>query len=532
MTLTIDGSLARNWIAGDASGEPGSGARATDPATGEEVGPSYPEATEQEIDRACSEAAVAFQELRTWTATRRAELLRTTADELDALGDELLEVARSETGLPLSRLQGERGRTTGQLRAFADHIEEGSYQRAIIQQVTNGPDIRRVQVPIGPVAVFGASNFPLAFSVPGGDTAAALAAGCPVVFKAHPSHPGTSVLAARAINAAVAAAGAPRGTFSLLHGAGHAVGTALVEHPAIEAVAFTGSEAGGRALFDIAARRPKPIPVYAEMGSLNPILVTAAAAAHRTDEIAAGFAGSVSMGVGQFCTKPGLLYLPAGEAGDGLVTAIEEQLTSAEAAPMLNAGVCTAFSERTHGWSQVEGVRTVVAGDVTDGEGFAARPWVMETDVATFETRPELREENFGPISLIVRYAEGELDRLLGLVPGSLTASIHHEPDEAGDLAGLVARFEQVAGRIVFNDFPTGVAVNAAMHHGGPYPATTAPAHTSVGATAIDRFLRPVAFQDAPAELLPAALQNHNPLGILRFVNGVWSDGPLGEQSR
>lgn len=498
---------------------------AIDPRSGEAIGPPYQDASAAEIDAAVEAASSAFPTWRELPGVR-ATLLRAVAEAIEGLGDELITVADAETGLGHDRLIGERARTCAQLRSFAGLLDEGSYVEAIIDHAEPEatpplPDLRRMLVPIGPVAVFGASNFPLAFSVPGGDTASALAAGCPVVVKAHPAHPATSQLCARAIRDAVAGMGLPEGVFSLLHGAGTAVGEALVTAPPIRAVGFTGSLAAGRALFDLAAARPDPIPVYAEMGSLNPIFVTSGAMARRAEAIASAFVGSMNLGTGQFCTKPGIVVLPTGADSDRLVEEIARATSSRSAEIMLAPRLRDALAQRLAITRDVDGVEVIAQGDAGD-TGVRHPAVVLAVDARRFIETPELREEHFGPVSILVRCSStDEMREVAEHLPGGLTATLHAEAEDRDEIADLLAILTERAGRLVFNGFPTGVAVRPAMHHGGPYPATTAPEHSSVGSTAIRRFLRPVSYQDAPHELLPAALRDGNPLGIRRLVDGV-----------
>ncbi|MBW3560969.1 MAG: aldehyde dehydrogenase (NADP(+)) [Actinobacteria bacterium] len=499
---------------------------ATDPRSGAATGASYRDATPTEVLGAVDGAVAAFPALRALSAAQRSTLLRTIASAIEGLGHELVDVADSETGLGTDRLEDERARTCAQLRSFADLVDEGSYVEAIIDHADPDgtpprPDLRRMLIAVGPVAVFGASNFPLAFSVPGGDTASALAAGCPVVVKAHPAHPATSDLCAGAISGALAKLGLPQGVFALLHGDGHGVGEALVTAPGVRAVGFTGSLTGGRALFDLAAARPEPIPVYAEMGSLNPIFVTAAALAVRGGTIAEGFVASMNLGTGQFCTKPGVVVLPPGASTDGFVADVARAVSARSAdvmlAPRLKNGLSHRLAE-TVGVDRVE----VIARGQTDETGVRHPAVVLTVDADRFLETPQLREEHFGPVSILVRCGSSDEQREVARrLPGSLTATVHSEAEDRGSIADLVAILRERAGRLVFDGFPTGVAVTHAMHHGGPYPATTAPAHTSVGSSAIRRFLRPVSYQDAPDGFLPAALQDGNPLGIRRLVDGV-----------
>jgi acyl-CoA reductase-like NAD-dependent aldehyde dehydrogenase len=512
--------------------------QAHDPRTGA-VLDTYADAAVDEIASACAAAANAAAALRDDGA--RVRLLREIARRLRGAGGELHAVCERETGLPRARLEGELERTCVQLELLADVAAEGSHVEAIIDTADPGapiaprPDLRRMLIPIGPVAVFGASNFPYAFSVAGGDTAAALAGGCPVVVKAHPSHPGTSELVGVNIAAAVDEVGLPAGTFSLVQGASSRVGELLAQADEVEAVAFTGSLAGGRALFDIAAARPRPIPVYAEMGSVNPTLVTSGALRARADAIAQGLTASITGGTGQFCTKPGVVLVPADADGDAFVDDVVDRLDAVGAAPLLNARIQAALRAAVaelDGDSDVQRLGgSARAGDAdadADDRGYLQAPAAYAVDGATAARRPELLEERFGPLVLFIRYvgiesAAGVLDAL----DGQLTATLHAEPHEIDGLRGIVSQLEHKAGRVIFDGFPTGVAVTRAMQHGGPYPATTAPGHTSVGTTAIRRFQRPVTWQNAPADLLPAALRDANPLGIWRLVNGRLTRDPV-----
>ncbi len=492
-----------------------------DPRTGE-PGPSYEEASPEDV-RAAVEAATAVHRsgaLR--DRAKRVALLRGGAARLRAAGDEIIPVCEAETGLPeVPRLRGELERTCGQLEAFAAIVEAGDDAEAIVDHPDPDakpipkPDVRRMRVPLGPVAVFGASNFPLAFSTAGGDTASALAAGCPVVVKGHPSHPGTGELVARELSAAVADAGLPEGTFAHLPAAGVEVGEALVDAPEIAAVGFTGSFIGGKAIFDRAARRAVPIPVYAEMGSINPIVVTEAALRERGEKIAEGLTASVASFGGQLCTKPGVVFVPEGEAGDAFAADLATRLDAADPQVLLNERLRDALRA---GVDRLEGhARPLGGAAAADGPGFRHQPAAYEAPAARLG--PELLEEHFGPVVLLLRHgSREELLEALEQIDGQLTGSVHAQPGE--DVADVVAALGERAGRVVFNGFPTGVAVTFGMHHGGPYPATTSPLHTSVGMTATDRFTRPIAFQDAPAEALPPELREENPLGIRRRVDG------------
>jgi NADP-dependent aldehyde dehydrogenase len=506
---------------------------AVDPRSGA-TGAAYEDAALEDVHAAVAAAASAFASPAMRDSARRAALLADTAGRLRGAADEIAEVGQAETGLPEARLRSELERTWRQLEAFSALVDTGDYVDAIIDLPDPGarpiprPDVRRMLVAIGPVAVFGASNFPLAFSTAGGDTASALAAGCPVVVKGHPSHPGTGAVVARELQAAVAGAGLPEGTFTLLQSSGVEVGEALVDAPAIAAVAFTGSLAGGRAIFDRAAARPRPIPVFAEMGSVNPVVVTEAALRARSGAIAEGLAASVGSFGGQLCTKPGVVLVPAGPAGEAFVADVAARLDTWEPQVMLNERLRDALAG---GVDELAGLAQPLArrGDGDTGPGFRFAPAAFRARAGDLAGRPALLEERFGPVVLLLTYgSEGELLEALDRVDGQLTASVHAEGADEPLLRTLVDVLAARAGRLVFDGFPTGVAVTHGMHHGGPYPATTAAAHTSVGMTAIARFLRPVAWQNAPAGALPPALRDENPLGICRRVDGEMTREPIG----
>jgi NADP-dependent aldehyde dehydrogenase len=468
-------------------------------------------------------------------APRRASLLADAAARLRSAADEIVAVGQAETGLPEARLRSELERTWRQLEAFSALVDAGEYVDAIIDLADPDarpiprPDVRRMLVALGPVAVFGASNFPLAFSTAGGDTASALAAGCPVVVKGHPSHPGTGAVVGREMCAAVAGAGLPEGTFALLQSSGVAVGEALVDAPATAAVAFTGSLAGGRAIFDRAAARARPIPVFAEMGSVNPVVVTEAALGARAGAIAEGLAASVASFGGQLCTKPGIVLVPSGPAGEAFVTDVAARLGDWDPQVMLNERLRDALAERVR---ELAGLaEPLVAGTPDRGAdmpGFRFAPAAFRARAGDLGRLPALLDERFGPVVLLLTYgSEAELLEALDRVEGQLTASVHAETSDEPLVRTLVDVLVARSGRLVFDGFPTGVAVTHGMHHGGPYPATTAPGHTSVGMTAIARFLRPVAWQNAPASALPPALRDENPLGICRRVNGEMTREPI-----
>ena len=482
-----------------------------DPRTGAALG-EYEETATAAVGAAAAAAERAFAATRHRPNRRRVAWLAAIADAFDAVGDDLLAVADAETALGPTRLTGEWARTRAQVRAFAALVADDAY----LDAVTDAPDpnsvpprgdLRQMLVPIGPVANFAASNFPFAFSVPGGDTIAALAAGCPVVVKAHPSHPDTSRRCAALISGALRDAGAPDGMFAMVEGASIDVGSALVLAPEITAVAFTGSRRGGRALYDLAATRPVPIPVYAEMGSVNPVFVTEAALAARGDAIADGFAASMLNGTGQFCTSPGVVVVPVGEAGDRFVTRVSMVIAEAPPGVMLNATIRDGLVEQLARTKLLTGV-TDAAGGGLSPRGFAVGATLLATDAASFIATPELRDEHFGPVAVIVRAEPGAMPSVARAIPGSLTGTIHAEAAEAGgeEVAELRDALVERVGRLVWNGFPTGVAISPAMHHGGPYPATTHSGFTSVGQASVRRFLRPVTFQDVPEGALPSAL--------------------------
>jgi acyl-CoA reductase-like NAD-dependent aldehyde dehydrogenase len=495
------------------------------PATGEPVGPPVPHATAAEVDRVCRAAAWAAPALAALPFATRAGLLRAAAEALDDARPEIVRLADAETGLGATRLDGELTRTVGQLRMFADAVLEGSIFELVIDlpdpsaRPAPRPDLRRMLVPVGPVAVFSASNFPLAFSVAGGDTASALAAGCPVVVKAHSGHPGLSALCGRLVGEALSGAGAPRGTFGMVHGT--EAGRTLITHPAIAAGGFTGSLAAGRALYDLAGARPDPIPFYGELGSLNPTVVTPGAVAARGVGLATDFVRSLTLGSGQFCTKPGLLFLPRGH---GLDDALAQALSEATVGPLLNARIRAGYLDAVAASAAVPATRPIALATGVEGAGYRVAPQLLAVSTADLLRHADtLLEEAFGPAGLIVEYTDAlDLDRALDGVPGSLTATLHADPDTETALAQRLAeRLAARAGRVIWAGWPTGVAVTWAMQHGGPWPATTASIHTSVGVTAVRRFQRPVVYQDAPQWLLPEALRDGNPLGLPRRVNGV-----------
>ncbi|MBI5958801.1 MAG: aldehyde dehydrogenase (NADP(+)), partial [Chloroflexi bacterium] len=493
----------------------------------------FTNASESEIDRAVTKAASAFDSMRKLTTHQRAELLDQIAAQIEALGDPLIEMADAETGLGVSRLTGERSRTTGQLRKFAELLREGSYVEAIIDTArpdrTPAPrsDIRRMLIPIGPTAVFAASNFPFAFSVAGGDTASALAAGCPIIVKAHPSHPATSELFAHAINRAIEHGQLPPGIFSLVQGDQISVGQMLVRHPGICAAAFTGSLRGGRALYDAAAQRPVPIPVYAEMGSTNPVIILPGALEQRGQQIAQGLVQSVTLGSGQFCTNPGIVFWIDSPHTQIFVETITALMTGITPGVLLNANVERGLvSAVEYSLSQSE-VERLTGGSAVKGESYCYANTVLQTSSSAFRSNPALQNEHFGPVTLLVR-CESYADLLstLEVLHGNLTAAVHAIPEDGPLAIAVLELLREKVGRLIWNGFPTGVEVVHAMQHGGPYPATTAPNTTSVGMTAIQRFLRPIAFQDLPDIMLPDALKDANPLGIWRKLDEQFTREP------
>ena len=507
----------------------GQSVRAVNPATGEEIDPPFVQSTTEEVNRAADLAQSAFLEYSCFRGAKRATFIRAIADEIEALGDTLTQRVMQETGLPEGRVKGETGRTTGQLRLFASIVEEGSWLNARIdtalsdRQPLPKPDIRAMQRPLGPVVVFAASNFPLAFSTAGGDTASALAAGCPVIIKAHSSHPGTAELVGRAVQKAAQDTGMPEGVFSLMFGSGRTVGSALVTHPNIKAVGFTGSTAGGTTLMKLASERPEPIPVYAEMGSVNPVFILPGALEERSEAIASGLHVSATMGVGQFCTNPGVVLLDQSEQGDALKSAFAELMQGHQDEVMLNRSIQKAYCDGIATRDRNPNVELVVSSSLDTNSGpCLGTTAVFETSAAQFIEDESLSQEIFGPGTTLVRYdSKDDLLKIAENLEGQLTATVHGTEADIEAHADLIAILERKVGRIVFNGFPTGVEVCPSMVHGGPFPATSDGRSTSVGTFAIDRFTRLVAYQACPQSLLPDELKDGNPLGIMRMVNGL-----------
>lgn len=495
-----------------------------------ELQPAYAVANQQDVEIAVKAATEAFVVFGSAPATKRAELLRAIATGLEAIAPALVERAMQETGLPQPRLAGEVGRTCGQLRLFAAVLEEGSWQNVRIDTALPDrtplprPDLRSMLCPLGPVVVFGASNFPLAFSTAGGDTASALAAGNPVIVKAHPAHPGTGELVGLAIQSAVKQCGLPAGIFALLYDDGFEIGKALVTHPDVQAVAFTGSKTGGRALMDLVAARPSPIPCFTEMSSINPVFLLPGAIADGAQARARGLHGSFTLGAGQFCTKPGIVFLPRGAGADDFIAELETATAGSGSFTMLTGGIADAYH---HGLAerQVPGVTQVNAPSAASPQTHAV---LFQTDIATFQKNPVLQEEIFGPSMLLVHF-QGQADLLKAAeaLEGHLTATILGTAEDLANNRQLIAILERKVGRLLFNGFPTGVEVSYAMVHGGPYPATSDSRFTSVGAEAILRFVRPRCYQNFPQAALPEILRNENSAGILRLIDGVMTRDPI-----
>jgi 2,5-dioxopentanoate dehydrogenase len=504
---------------------------AKNPATGEVSSTAYAAATESETDYAAELAQQAAPILSLLTGSQKAHFLRVVADNVDAIVNELVSVVTLETGLPEPRVRGETARTSGQLRMFADLVEEGSWVDARIdhaipdRQPIPKPDLRSMLRPIGPVGVFCASNFPLAFSVAGGDTASALAAGCPVIVKAHHAHPSSALAVGKAVQAAVISCDLPEGTFSLLYGGGRTVGQRLVRHPALKAVGFTGSRSGGRALFDLAASRSAPIPVYAEMSSVNPVFLLPEALAERGEEIALGLQGSATLGAGQFCTNPGIVIYENGDAGDAFKTAYAKAMNETAPATMLHSGIRDAFEKGVSAITEISDIAILAdSGKERGPGGCSVSTAVFAVDAESFLSTKALSEEIFGPATLLVACSDRQ--QMLAVarnLEGQLTASLFGNISELSNASDLVDLLETKAGRLIFNQFPTGVEVCQSMVHGGPYPATSDSRSTSVGTGSILRFARPVCYQGFPEERLLAELRDENPLSISRMVDGQYA---------
>lgn len=525
--MTLDGLS----LIGAARGQRGGrNFAALNPATGHALPGAFYPASAVDVADAAQLAGAAFADYASWSGGQRAVLLELIARALEANKALIVERARLETALPAARLEGELTRTCFQLRQYGAAAANGLIAGARIDHADHArkplpkPDLRSMMTPVGPVAVFGASNFPLAYSVAGGDTASALAAGCPVIVKAHPAHPGVSEIVARLVQEAVREAGAPAGVFSLLFDAGYEVGAALVRHPLVRAVGFTGSRHGGRTLMDLAAARPEPIPVYAEMSSINPVFILPGALERDGTGLAAGLHGSVTLGVGQFCTNPGLVFVESGEAGQKFLERLSELMAGTPPGTMLTSGIRDAYRQGTGNFCKAGGVRRLAAVEAAPAaaQGAGAGAALFTTDAETFLGNPALMHEVFGPSTLVVECASRAqmLAAARGL-EGQLTATVHASEEELAANRELVEVLSHKAGRLLFNGFPTGVEVAHAMTHGGPYPATSDGRSSSVGTRAIERFLRPVSYQNFPDAALPPALQEANPLRLARLVDGT-----------
>ena len=491
------------------------------------------EATKAEVDLAARLAWDAFTDFQLVSGNEKAVFLRTIADEIEALGQQLLKVYCQETGLPEGRALGERGRTCFQLRTFADLVEEGSWVGATIdtaiadRQPTPKPDLRKMAVPLGPIAVFGASNFPLAYSTAGGDTASALASGCPVVVKSHPMHAGTGELVASAIGEAVRKTGMPFGVFSNLNSSDKTVGTQLVEHPKIKGVGFTGSISGGRALFDLAARRKEPIPVFAEMGSINPVVILPEALTTKGRQWAKTYAASITLGTGQFCTNPGLILAIKGKGLDPFIKELSSEISQITPSCMLHPQINSKYEENKREVLS-EATTSLVTEYAVEVPVNHAKQAIVQVDGAHFIDNPVLHKEVFGPFSMVVSC--DDVDQLIAVInglEGQLTGTLIASNDDANTNPSVIKALENRVGRMIYNGVPTGVEVCPGMHHGGPYPASTDSRFGAVGVHAIQRWVRPISYQNWPNSLLPKALQNENPLGILRMIDTVMTTDPI-----
>ena len=527
MDIEITGKSIIGFGRGSATGNT---FHAFDPTTGKEVEPNFHSATSAELDRSVSLANDARLVYSNLPGKTRAAFLRSIADNIEALGDALIGRASLETALPNARFVGERARTCGQLRMFADLLDEGSWVDARVdhpipdRQPLPKPDVRSMLRPLGPVAVFCASNFPLAYSVAGGDTASALAAGCPVIVVAHTAHPGTAEFVGLALMEAARSTDMPEGVFSLVFAKDYEIGQALVKHPAIKAVGFTGSRRGGRALMDIAAARNEPIPVYTEMSSVNPTFFLPGAIERRGESLVTGLHASVTGGVGQFCTKPGLVFLPESEATSAFISNFKSQISGTPASPLLTGGIQKAYAAASaKRETEVDSYFEKVEKDLP---GFAVNPSVFETTAIEFLNSPDLNEEIFGPTTLLIKSeSKQDLLEIARSLEGQLTASIHGTETDLQNYADLIAILETKVGRLIFNGFSTGVEVCPSMVHGGPYPATSDSRSTAVGSRAITRFARLVCFQNFPDSALPDELKEGNPLDLWRVVDGEFKKG-------
>ncbi|QMU65046.1 MAG: aldehyde dehydrogenase family protein [Flavobacteriaceae bacterium] len=493
----------------------------------------FTEASNEEIHEAVLLASRAFKEYGNTSGKQKAIFLNAIADEILALDDELIKVYCSETGLPEARAKGERGRTVFQLRSFADLVAEGSWVAATIdipnpdREPVPKPDIRRMLIPLGPVVVFGASNFPLAYSTAGGDTVAAFAAGCPVIVKAHPMHAGTGELVASAIVKAIEKTGMPKGIFSNLNSSGIEVGITLVKHPSVKAVGFTGSIRGGRALLDLAAQREEPIPVFAEMGSINPVVILPEVLKERGDTLAKTYAGSITLGTGQFCTNPGLILGIKSDELTGFIQNLGKEIMAIQPSVMLHANIIRAYKNNKNNAIAQPGI-TLVANHKKPVHANIAQQAIATVEGKTFLENPILHREVFGPFSIVVQCKDiEELETIISHLEGQLTGTLIANDKEASKYASIISELQNRVGRMIYNGVPTGVEVCPSMVHGGPYPASTDSRFTAVGITSVKRWVRPFSYQDWPNELLPDELKDENPLGIIRTVNGKMTSEKL-----
>ncbi|NRA22175.1 MAG: aldehyde dehydrogenase (NADP(+)) [Oceanospirillaceae bacterium] len=530
--MSITGKILINgqWVKGADSEF-----NAANPATGASSAEKFSNADLAQVDEAVTLASAAFDTFSQYSDKQKATLLRTIAEELEAIRPAIVERGTWETALPEMRINGELGRTIGQLNMFATLLEKGDWKRPVIdlaqpdRQPLAKPDLRLTQVPLGPVVVFSASNFPLAFSVAGGDTASALAAGCPVIVKTHGAHPGTSELVAGAILRAIETCGAPKAIFAMLHGSGRIIGTALVKHPKVKAVGFTGSIAGGRALYDVAVSRPEPIPFFGELGSTNPVYLLAKSLEDTAEQIAESFLGSLMMGVGQFCTSPGMLIAVKGPAFDRLVATLAEKAPVLGAGSMLTAGICASYNKLCAERDALPSLKAIAKGTAGDSAASQAQVALFSVDATDYLANQDLEEEVFGPSTLVIACNdEAQMLEVAASMKGHLTGAIFAEEADQAAAAKLLPILQQRIGRVLFNGYGTGVELSSAMSHGGPYPSSSASQTTSVGTRAIERFTRPLCYQNTPDALLPVELKNANPNGIMRLVNDQWSDKAIG----
>ncbi len=490
------------------------------------------EASDSEVDKAIELAVDAFKVYGTFSGKAKAEFLNQIIYEIEALGNELIDVYCKETGLPEGRAKGERGRTMGQLKSFADLIEEGSWVEPIVdtalphREPVAKPDLRKMMMPLGPVAVFGASNFPLAYSTAGGDTASALASGCPVIVKSHPMHTGTGELVASTIINAAKKTGMPNGVFSNLNSSGISIGEKLVKHPKIKAIGFTGSLKGGRSLYNMAAKRDEPIPVFAEMGSVNPVILLPKALKDKGENWAKTYAGSITLGVGQFCTNPGLVFAIKSPELDDFIEVLSQEILKIEPSCMLNPKIKKNYIKNNSEVVAQKGVSTIVVKEKTK-DNFASQ-MIVAVSGEEFINNKTLHTEVFGPFSMIVKCMDKrQLEDVISCIDGQLTGTVISEDSEISDFSKMISILQNKVGRLIFNGVPTGVEVCPAMQHGGPYPASTDSRFGAVGTSAIKRWVRPISFQDWPNKLLPNELKDENPLQINRMINGNFSKSSL-----